>query len=71
MRPAKAGELFRSHVPQRADHVAGLAERLVLDRFGETEIGDTDDALRVQQQIGGLDVFFPIPGPCQSRVLPE
>jgi hypothetical protein len=51
-----AAERLGGHVPQGAEDVTGVGEVLLVVRLGQAEVGDPDDAARVEQQVGRLDV---------------
>src|SRR5437868_78321 len=49
-------ETFRRHVTQRADEVAGGRQVISAFDLGQSEIGDPDDPMLIEQQIARLDV---------------
>ena len=48
--------LLGAHVAQGADHVAGDGERIAAADVREPEVGDVDRAVRIEQQIGRLNI---------------
>jgi hypothetical protein len=52
-----AARLLGRHVRRRSHHLAVVChQRELVDRFGETEVGDLDSALAREDDVGGLDV---------------
>ena len=64
-----AEDLLGRHVFWRADHVAGLRELRValLLRRGDAEVHDLDQALLVDQHVGGLQVAVDDAGLVRDR----
>ena len=54
--PSPGQGLLGAHVTERTDHVAGMSQAEITGKPRQSEIGDPERTIRVDQQVGRLDV---------------
>ncbi len=54
--PAPGLGLLGAHVPERADHVAGVRQAEIAGESRQAEIGDPECTVGIDQEVGRLDV---------------